>query len=85
MFYVYILKSKKTGKYYYGQTNNLIDRIQRHNGGRVRSTKHGKPWRLVYALKCESRSEAVQLELELKQFKNPEKVLVYLKVPHEFW
>lgn len=31
MFYTYILQSESTGKYYVGQTNNLGQRLLRHN------------------------------------------------------
>jgi putative endonuclease len=43
-YYTYILRSKTTGKYYCGQTNNMSDRILRHNSGRNKYTKHGVPW-----------------------------------------
>lgn len=33
MYYTYILQSDRTGKLYIGHTNNLEDRIRRHNSG----------------------------------------------------
>jgi len=39
MTFVYILKSLKTGKYYYGCTDSLDNRLVMHNTGRVKSTK----------------------------------------------
>ncbi|MBI9062488.1 MAG: GIY-YIG nuclease family protein, partial [Marinilabiliaceae bacterium] len=32
-YFVYILQSQRSGKYYCGQTNNVSDRLQRHNKG----------------------------------------------------
>ncbi|WP_415831470.1 GIY-YIG nuclease family protein, partial [Flavobacterium terrigena] len=32
------------GKYYIGQTNNMEDRLRRHNSGYSLSTKNGIPW-----------------------------------------
>ena len=47
-YYVYILKSFKDGSYYLGSTNNLEDRVARHNQGRSKYTKATRPWRLEY-------------------------------------
>jgi putative endonuclease len=46
-FFVYILLSKKTGKFYIGQTNNIENRLMKHNSGLNRSTKAGIPWFIV--------------------------------------
>lgn len=48
MWYVYLLKSKKTDKWYIGSTMNLQKRILNHNLGKNKSTKHGAPWKLIY-------------------------------------
>ncbi|MEK6570515.1 MAG: GIY-YIG nuclease family protein, partial [Bacteroidota bacterium] len=47
-FYVYVLRSLKDGKLYIGQTNNLQERLLRHNHGRVKSTKGRRPLQLIY-------------------------------------
>ncbi len=48
MHIVYILYSAKLDRYYTGATDNLEDRLRRHNGGRSLATKAGVPWELVY-------------------------------------
>jgi putative endonuclease len=48
MYYVYILLSKKDGKFYIGYTDNLKLRFKEHNEGRVRSTKARRPFELIY-------------------------------------
>jgi putative endonuclease len=48
MHIVYIIYSQFTSKYYTGQTNNLDDRIRRHNSGLSKSTKSGIPWEVIY-------------------------------------
>jgi len=48
MFYVYILYSDKLKKHYTGYTNNLIDRLRRHNSGLSKYTSRGIPWKLIY-------------------------------------
>ena len=67
MFCVYILHSKTRLKYYVGQTNNIDDRLRRHNSGLVSSTKHSIPWDLVYMIQFARRSEAVLLERKIKK------------------
>ena len=65
MFYVYILKNKDS-KIYIGQTNNLIDRLRRHNSGLMKSTKFGLPWEIIYSESFDTRFEAVRREKNLK-------------------
>ena len=67
MYTVYILYSKTSLKYYTGQTNNLEDRLFRHNSGLSLSTKTGRPWSLIYQIQFDTRSEAVQLEIKIKK------------------
>lgn len=68
MYYVYILYSPSTQKYYKGQTNNLEDRLKRHNQGRNKYTRHGTPWELKWTCTKENRSLAVRLEAVLKKY-----------------
>lgn len=65
-FFVYILYSESADKYYKGQTNNLEDRLKRHNAGSEVATAKGRPWKLVWSTEKESRSEAIILEKKLK-------------------
>jgi putative endonuclease len=66
MYYTYILKSLKDGRYYYGHTEDLIRRIHEHNLGQVKATKYRKPLILHYVEKYESRSEAAKREYFFK-------------------
>jgi putative endonuclease len=66
MYIVYILYSHSIEEYYCGQTNDLADRLKRHNNGESRSIKHGIPWKLVGYLIVETRSEAILLERKIK-------------------
>ena len=63
---VYILYSRSLDKYYVGQTKNIEQRIERHNQGKVSSTKRGVPWEVVYDIVLKDRSEAVFLEKKIK-------------------
>ena len=65
--FVYILYSRSIQKYYTGQTQNLNDRLYRHNNGFVKSTRTGKPWNLIWSSTVVSRSEALRLEKQIKK------------------
>ncbi|WP_370281134.1 GIY-YIG nuclease family protein [Robiginitalea marina] len=65
-YLVYVLYSKKLNRYYVGNTQNLEDRLQRHNTGGSKYTSRGIPWNLVRCFECSTRSEAVRLERQIK-------------------
>jgi putative endonuclease len=67
MFHIYILYSSKIDRFYKGQTDNLSNRMKRHNGGFEKFTKNGVPWKLIWSTEKESRSQAKQLESKLKK------------------
>jgi len=67
MFYTYILYSFSKCKFYVGQTNNINDRIVRHNSGNVKSTKYGFPWKIVLHFEFNSITESMDLENKIKK------------------
>jgi putative endonuclease len=69
-YFVYILRSCISGKFYIGQTNNLCKRLEQHNSGYSKSTKSEIPWELVYKEVYNNRSEAMKRERQLKSFKS---------------
>lgn len=69
-YYVYILESEKNGKRYTGYTENLKERLRRHNSGGVKSTAPNKPYKLVYYEEFDSIDAAKGRELELKRKKS---------------
>jgi len=69
MYKLYIIQSLIDDSYYIGQTNNLEDRIKRHNLGRSNYTKNKKPWKLVYPEEFNTRSEVIKREKKIKQKK----------------
>ena len=65
-FWVYILKSDYDGTHYIGNTQNVEDRLRRHNKGDYRYTKGHRPWKIAYSESVKSRSGAVRRERFLK-------------------
>jgi len=46
---------------------NIEKRLDKHNQGRVKSTKFGIPWKLVLQIEVENRSKAILLERKIKK------------------
>ncbi|MFM6976038.1 MAG: GIY-YIG nuclease family protein [Sphingobacteriaceae bacterium] len=66
MFYSYILKSLKDGRYYYGSTSDITNRLFKHNKGDVKATKYRRPLILHYYEQFKTRSEAFKREFFYK-------------------
>jgi len=65
-FTLYVLYSLKVPRTYVGYTANLDERLNYHNGGRVRATKFCTPWRVIYTEDGLSKEEAKRRELYWK-------------------
>ena len=66
-FFIYILYSSKLEKYYVGSTNDIEDRLYRHNSGQSAFTKTGIPWVMIHTEERATRVEAVRLEMCIKK------------------
>jgi putative endonuclease len=66
MFYTYVLRSKRDGKFYTGYTSDLNSRIEKHNRGQIESTKMRKPFELIYFETCSDEKDAIRREKYLK-------------------
>jgi putative endonuclease len=70
-FWVYILRSQSTGRFYCGHTADLERRINQHNDPEYelcRTTKVFQgPWKMVWNRGCSERGEAMKLEKSIKK------------------
>jgi putative endonuclease len=65
--YVYILESEKLAAHYYvGLTDDLAQRLKRHNSGAVPHTAKFAPWRIKTAIAFRDRPRAAEFERYLK-------------------
>ncbi|KAA3614750.1 MAG: GIY-YIG nuclease family protein [Calditrichaeota bacterium] len=71
MYWTYVIYSSRNDSFYIGHTNNLDDRIKRHNQNRNKYTSGKGPWELMFSKEFETRTEAMSFEKRLKGFKNP--------------
>jgi len=65
-FYTYVLRSKKDGKLYIGQTEDLKSRVEEHNNGLVTATRPRIPLKLVYYEACLNKDKAIKREKYFK-------------------
>ena len=72
MYYVYILRSLKDGRYYIGFTSDVESRLAYHNAGKQRSTKNRIPFVLVYTENYSPKDEALNREKQIKSYKGGE-------------
>ncbi|PIZ00254.1 excinuclease ABC subunit C [bacterium (Candidatus Howlettbacteria) CG_4_10_14_0_8_um_filter_40_9] len=66
MYYVYVLLCKQNGDLYIGYSEDLKQRFQAHNNGKVKSTKSKRPLALVYYEAYKDKSDATKREKFLK-------------------
>lgn len=67
MFTVYAIKSTTHNFIYVGMTENLDERLSRHNNGYVQSTKNFRPFNLIYQ---EQAVDGTQARIREKYFKS---------------
>jgi len=74
-YYTYMLKSISPGtnKTYVGYTNNLENRLKKHNSNKGAKSTKGYKWLLIYNKKFKSKSDAMSFEYKLKKDKNMRK------------
>ncbi len=65
--YVYILQSQSSREHFYvGLTDDLKDRLRRHNSGEVPHTSKFGPWEIKTAVAFNDRDRAAEFERYLK-------------------
>lgn len=64
MYYIYSLKCKDG--YYVGCTDNVQNRLERHQKGQVPATKHRSPINLEFYFAIEDKYKAFEFEKYLK-------------------
>jgi len=70
MYFVYILESLSSGRYYVGSTRDIWRRLGQHNSGKTTSTRNDRPWKLVYFEQFQSMSDAIKRERQIKSRKS---------------
>ena len=77
-FYVYMLKSTTIGlnKTYVGYTNNIKNRLVKHNSNRGAKSTKGHKWILIYKKRFKTKNEAMSFEYKLKKDRKKRKLIL---------
>lgn len=67
--FVYVLKSKKTNRYYVGCTADIMKRLKQHNSEETKSTRYGCPWELICHKQFDSQEQTYLTEKLVKSYK----------------
>ena len=70
MYFVYIIESISTSKWYYGLIADLDRRLDGHNKGLNASTRNRGPWKFIFTRSFETEKEARVFEVYLKKTRN---------------
>jgi putative endonuclease len=70
VWYVYVLRSRRTGRFYLGSSKDPTRRLAQHNRGKTVSTRGRGPWDMVYCEEYSTRAQASGRERRLKQMKS---------------
>ena len=63
MFYVYIIESECTSKWYYGSTKRTpAERLLEHNGNHHHFTANKGPWKLIFVRNFDTKMDAFKLK-----------------------
>jgi putative endonuclease len=84
MFYSYAIWNKQRDKIYIGHTDNLQDRLKRHNRilpskKKSFTFKNSGIWILVYSEEFETRREAMLREKQLKTYQGRKSIRDLIK------
>ena len=70
-YWVYIIQSETTGRYYCGYSSDPDRRLRQHNDPAYQLSKTTKrfrgPWKLLWARQCSGRGSVMKLEMTIKK------------------
>ncbi|MFO8086777.1 MAG: GIY-YIG nuclease family protein, partial [Bacteroidales bacterium] len=70
----YIIYSKSVDKYYLGHSQDLVDRLRKHNSNHKGFTGKANDWEVVYSESYSNKSDAYARELQIKKWKNRKRI-----------
>ncbi len=83
MHYLYIIYSPSKEKYYVGETDDVVERLNKHNNHSYKGsyTKIANDWTVVLNFECSSRNEALFLESFIKRMKSKKFIAKVIQSP----
>ena len=77
-YFVYMLMSISTNnkKTYVGYTNNLIERLKKHNSNKGAKSTKGYKWKIIFKKKFQTKNKAMSYEYKLKKNRKQRSTLI---------
>lgn len=79
MFYIYVIQSLKDFKTYIGFAKSPEKRLREHNSGQVKSTRHRRPFKILFTERFDTLSEVKKRELYWKSGAGRRKLKEYFR------
>ena len=78
VYYVYLIKTLDNffNKSYVGYTNNLSERLEKHNNNLGAKSTKGYKWQLIYKKRFYLKNKALSFEYKLKKDRNKRSRLI---------
>jgi len=73
-YHLYILYSPSLDRYYYGHTENVEERLRRHNSNHKGFTGKNADWNVVYTEEFSTKELAYARERQIKAWKNRKRI-----------
>src|SRR5690606_23712460 len=85
MYTVYIIYSPSLDRYYIGFTQDITDRLRRHNSKSKGFTSRANDWSIVHIETFSQKIDAMKREKEIKgsKSKKPIETLICTPAPHD--
>jgi len=85
-FYVYLIKTIKgfKNKSYVGYTNNIKNRLAKHNSNKGAKATKGYKWELIFKKRFLKKNEALSYEFKLKNDKKKRSDLIEKHVERKY-
>ena len=85
-FYVYLIKTIKgfKNKSYVGYTNNIKNRLAKHNSNKGAKATKGYKWELIFKKRFLKKNEALSYEFKLKKDKKKRSDLIKKHVERKY-
>ena len=81
--FLYIIYSRSKDSFYVGETQNVLEKLKKHNSHTYNSsfTKMASDWEIALCFKCNSKSDALYLEKFIKRMKSKIFILKIINHP----
>ena len=78
-YYFYILFSEKLDKFYIGYSENLAERLKKHNSKHKGFTGRSNDWNIVYTEEFDTKKKTYSRERQVKAWKSRELIEKLIK------